>query len=326
LTNLCENSPGRIDYRRWLVEVFIDRGELNHMNGRTIDAENDFQAAITQAVKLRSEPLSPDFRRTMGSALINLSEILVLKCQFAEAHTAADRAVNLLRPLAGPGAGPDATTRDRWLLAMALTDRGVASREAGNHDSTAHDFDEAEQVARSVALDDEIYDDAQFQLASIANRRGELLSTDHSKLPQSDNGYEQATEILTKLIANHKSIPHYREEIVVTLGGRAAVRLAMKRIPDAQHDCEVALVHLDWLTAEQTRKGAPENPQYLSLHGQVLSVQSRIHFLQGRLSDGRSARAQAVEKLSRAIELDPARAADKVLLEQINSGPAQLEQ
>ncbi|HEX3450037.1 MAG TPA: protein kinase, partial [Isosphaeraceae bacterium] len=326
LTNLCENDPGRVDYRRWLVEVFIDRGELNHMNGRTIDAENDFQAAISHADRLRSEPLSPNFRRTMGSALINLSEILVLKCQFAEAHTAADRAVNLLRPLAGPGAGPDATTRDRWLLAMSLTDRGVASRESGNRDSAAHDFDEAAHVAGSVAPDDEVYDDAQFQLATIANQRGDLLRMDPAKVHESENNYVQAAQILTGLIGNHKLIPHYREEMAVTLCGRAAVRLAMNRIPDAQQDCEAALVHLDWLTAEQTRKGGPENPQYLSLRGQVLSVQSRIHFLQVRLPDGRSARAQAVEKLSRAIELDPARAADKVLLEQINAGPAQLEQ
>ena len=53
LTTLCENDPGQADYRRWLVEAFIDRGELNHMNGRTIDAEKDFHAAIGHADKLR---------------------------------------------------------------------------------------------------------------------------------------------------------------------------------------------------------------------------------------------------------------------------------
>ena len=63
---------------------------------------------------------------------------------------------SLLRPLAGPDAGSESTTRDRWLLAMALTDRGVASREAGDRDRAAHDFDEAARVAGSVAQDDEI--------------------------------------------------------------------------------------------------------------------------------------------------------------------------
>jgi eukaryotic-like serine/threonine-protein kinase len=323
LTNLCENSPGRIDYRRWLVEVFIDRGELNHMNGRTIDAENDFQAAITNADKLRSVPLSPNYRRTMGPALINLSEILVLKCQYAEAHTAADRAVELLRPTASPDAGSAFTTRDRWLLSMALTDRGVASREAGNRDRAAHDFDQAAQVAGSVAQDDEVYDDSRFQLACIANQRGELLSTDLAKLPESEKNFEQASQTLTRLINNHKVIPHYREEMAVTLCGRAAVRFAMTRIPDAERDCEAALEHLTGLITERTRKGAPENPQYLSLLGQVLNLQSRIHFLRGRLPEGRRTHAEAVEKLSRAIELDPARAADKVRLEQIQAGPAQ---
>ncbi len=57
----------------------------------------------------------------------------------------------------------------------------------------------------------------------------------------------------------------------MTLGGRAAVRLAMSHIPDAQRDCEAALDHLGWLIAEQTRKGAPENPEYLSLLGTVLA-------------------------------------------------------
>ena len=111
----------------------------------------------------------------------------------------------------------------------------------------------------------------------------------------------------------------------MTLCGRAAVRLAMNRIPDAQRDCEAALEHLAWLIGEQTRKGAPENPQYLSLLGQVLARQSRIHFLQGRSPEGQKTQAEAVEKLSRAIELDPARAADKVRLEQIKAGPAQSE-
>ena len=109
----------------------------------------------------------------------------------------------------------------------------------------------------------------------------------------------------------------------MTLCGRAAVRVAMARIPDAQRDCEAALDHLAWLIEEQTRKGAPENPQYLSLLGQVLDQQRRIHSLEGRTPEGQSTHSQAVEKLSRAIQLDPARAADKVRLEQINARPAQ---
>jgi hypothetical protein len=61
---------------RWLVETLSDLGELNHMNGHTLDAESNFHAAIGHADKLRSVPFSPTYRSAMGSALINLSEIL----------------------------------------------------------------------------------------------------------------------------------------------------------------------------------------------------------------------------------------------------------
>ena len=324
-TTLCEIDPGKADYRRWLVESFTDRGELNHMYGRTIDAENDFHAAITHAAKLGSAPISPDYRRAMGSALTDLSEVLVLKCQHAEALAAADQAVDILSPAARPDAGSGFRTRDRWLLALALTDRAVASREAAYRDRAARDFDEAARIAGSVAEDDESYDDSQFQLACIANGRAELRSTDQQALLQSEKNYEQAAQFLTRLIRKYTLAPHFREEMTVTMCGRAAVRVAMARIPDAQRDCEAALDHLTWLIDEQARQGAPENPQYLSLLGQVLDQQSQIHFLQGRSPEGQSTRSQAVEKLSRAIQLDPARAADKVKLERIDARPAQLK-
>jgi serine/threonine-protein kinase len=326
LTTLCENHPGRAEYRRWLVESYIDRGELNRMNGRTIDAEKDFHAAIDHADKFQSSPISADYRRAMASALIDLSEVLVLKDQHGEAHTAADQAVDLLRPLASPAAVSDATTRDRWLLSMALTDRGVASKGAGDRDPATQDFDEAARVAESIAEDDKIFDDAQDQLACIANQRGELLSTDVAKLTESEKAYEQSYKILSGLINKHKVIPLYREQMAVALCGRAAVHIARNDIPDAQRDCEAAQGHLAWLIAEQTRKRAPENPQYLSLFGQVLTQQSRIYFLQKRLQEARTTRLEAVEKLSRAIELDRARVADKARLDQIKAGPAQSQE
>ena len=281
------------------------------MNGRTIDAEKDFQAAIGHAEGSQPLSLPPAYRSALASALIDLSEILALKSQYTEARNAADRAVELLRPLAGSIASSEFTTRDQWLLSMALTDRGTASQETGDRGIATHDFDEAERVAASIAQDDEIFNDAQDQIACIAIRRGELLKKDPAKLVESEKNFDQASGILASLIENHKLIPHYREEMAVTLCGRADVRLAMSRIPDAQSDCQAALGHLDRLIGEQTQKGAPENPQYLSLAGQVLALQSRIHFLQGRASESRKTHAQAVEKLSRAILLDPARQEDK---------------
>ena len=98
----------------------------------------------------------------------------------------------------------------------------------------------------------------------------------------------------------------------------------MNRIADAQRDCEAAL-ELSCLVDRRTDpQGSSGKPQYLSLLGQVLDQQSRIHFLQRTVARGyEHAFAEAVEKLSRAIQLDPARAADKLRLEQIKARPAQ---
>ena len=113
--------------------------------------------------------------------------------------------------------------------------------------------------------------------------------------------------------------------MVAALCGRAGVRLSAARLPDAQRDCEAALDHLAWLFGEQVRKGAPENPQYLSLLGRVQARLRRIHQLQGRPEACRQAREEAVEKLSRAVQLDPARATDRARLERIQADPAREE-
>ena len=83
---LCQEDPGQADYRRWLVETLVDRGELYHMNDRSSDAENDFHAASDQASPLLKLPVpASDHRRAKASALINLSEILTLKNHHLEA-------------------------------------------------------------------------------------------------------------------------------------------------------------------------------------------------------------------------------------------------
>src|SRR5262249_50745855 len=95
---------------------------------------------------------------------------------------------------------------------------------------------------------------------------------------------------------------------------------------DAQRDCEAALDHLAWLIGEQVRKGAPENPQYLSLLGRVQARLSRIHQRQGRPEACRKAREEAVENVGEAVRLDPARAADRAWLERIKADPSRWDE
>ena len=50
-----QEFPQVPEYRRWLVEAHMDRGELNRMYGKTADAEQDLHAAIADAAGLLSQ-------------------------------------------------------------------------------------------------------------------------------------------------------------------------------------------------------------------------------------------------------------------------------
>src|SRR5262249_19736841 len=145
-----------------------------------------------------------------------------------------DQAVGLLGPLAGAAPTSDFATRDRWLLCMALIDRGVASEGAGDRDAARRDLDEAERVAGQVPRGDAVFDDAQFQIACACSRRGDLdlLAKAPPRPLESFENYERASRILDRLIGDHAVIPHYREALATTHSGRAAARLALGQIPD----------------------------------------------------------------------------------------------
>jgi tetratricopeptide (TPR) repeat protein len=178
-------------------------------------------------------------------------------------------------------------------------------------------------LAADVAPDNDVFDDAQFEIAHIANDRAELIAKKHSQLPEAQNNYDRASQILERLIKDHALVPHYREELSVTLCGRAAVQLALGDVPAAQRDCRTAVDQLARLIEEQNRNSGPENPEYLSLLGRVLAQESRIYLSQGRLDDSRKAFAEAIEKLDRAIAIDPARATDKLTVDRIKTDSVQ---
>jgi tetratricopeptide (TPR) repeat protein len=320
LSDLAERDPESADYARWLVETLIDRGEVNHMSSRTIDADHDFQKAIDRLDQLRSaRPAAWDHSDTRASALINLSEVQLLQRRLKEAHTSADAAVSLLSSLIDATERSAARSRYCWLLAMALLDRGVASKSAGEDERAKLDLDLAKRAASQITAEDDFYNDAQFQTACIANQRGDLLTHDPSTVAASEKSYDESVQILGKLMKDHQQVPHFRQELAVAYCGRAAAREAMGRLPEALRDCQAAVEQIQGLMAEQERKGASENAQYESVLGQVLARQSRIMFLQARTPEGKQDLALSIEKLKRALEIDPARATDRVILDSLEA-------
>src|SRR5262249_3172318 len=150
--------------------------------------------------------------------------------------------------------------------AMALTDRGTALLEAHEQAAALADFALAEKVANRILKASPEDPDARFQMACIFNRRGELFVGESPSLAKAEESYDRAASLLEKLIDTHKLIPHYREEMAVTLAGRAAVRArsGASRLAEAQRDCDAARTLLTGLIDGQRKKGIRLNPQYLS--------------------------------------------------------------
>jgi serine/threonine-protein kinase len=319
LAALSAEDPGRFEYPRWLVEALNDRGELYRMNGRSREAEALFNSAIARSEALLIWPIGPPYRRAKGSALINLSDVLVLEDRPQEARQWAGQAVELLEPIALGSTGSRQTARDRWLLSLALTLRGVAAGQVGDDRAAARDLDEAEAVAKAVKEDDRYYEDLQFQLAYIDRLRGERISRVPSSIDEAEAALERALRRLTDLIEKNQFMPQFEEEMAAALSARAAVRLAQHHLDDAQADCRAAIARLEHLIEDQARRRAPENPQYFSLLGQADLLAGRIQTDSGRPREGRRLRDQGVDHLRRAVQIDGARMQDARILDRIGA-------
>jgi serine/threonine-protein kinase len=314
---LSQADPANTKYHRMSAESLIDRGELHHLYGSADNAIRDMESALTRIEPLQS--VSADFRRTKAKALINLSELHLLRDEPDKAARRATEAVTLLEILVAVAPSGPMVDFDRWLLSMALADRASAAAESGELESTLADFGTAEEVALQIK-DEDVLNDAHFQVALISNQRADALRKEPSRQVQVANDYAQAARILEPLIKNYKYRPQYREEMAVSLTGSARLHLERQRPAQADRDIHSALDLLDKLIDEHARKGAPESAQYLSLQGRALFVASMLQASQGMSDEAEATRAKAIARIERSLEIDPARQRDRETLKAMRAG------
>ncbi len=327
LTALCRAQSDPFEYRRWLAEAVRERGELYDMHGQTKKAEEFFRSALEHSELLLIRPIASPYRRVKGSSLIDLAVNLVRQNRHVEARTAANQAVELLKPISLGKQKSAQRYRDAWFLCMALTSRGLASLEVGDDASAKRDFDDAETLANQViAADDDYDEDLEFQLACIDNHRGRLLGKSPESLDLAVGSLTRAVPRLLKLAENNQRSPHYREELAVTFFRRATARLSQERFGNAQTDCRESVGLLERLIQEQAQKGVADNPQYLSLLGQATVLAGRIELAQGRGPESQNSRRKGIEFIRRAVQIDEGRAQDKVMLDEIEAETSRVTQ
>ena len=310
LTKLSDEDPTSTVYKRWLTEAYKDRGALFLMNGKSREAERDSQMAILHAEGFFTTPLDPNYRRAKGAALINLSEVKLMKKEHEPARLAAHQAVELFKPLADVSEPTDRTITDRWHMALALTGRANVFKMTGQTADALRDFDAAEHYALLTLQDAPTNNDARYQRDITLIRKGELLALDPTTRDEALKCLNESIGDLELLIKDFNENTSYPEGLAFGLSHRANLQLAIGRLELAAADASAARRRLEKLIDDGSRSGPFENVEYVSSLGRTFEILSRITVAKGDAKAGRDHLIKAIDKLTRCVHIDPLRRVD----------------
>lgn len=299
---------------RMLVSGRNDRGEVHRMNGKSRLAEMDYDAAIELIERLEHSLKPADFASRKASALINRSELRVLRGQYQEAKVDAEQSVALLEFSIQQTESPSTRDELRWLLAMALTDRGIAIAETATTKTGEADFRRALEVAKEVPADSLYFEDMRWQNAVTLSRLGGFLGSDVTRRTESEQRFNESAQIFQQLIKDSRDLPFYREELSIALMGRARMRLHLGALKLAEQDWISAAAIIDGL-----RRQFPSCPQYLSLQSSATALAADVRAREGRNDESRRLMSDAAELVEQAIQLDPDRELDRRSLANLRS-------
>jgi tetratricopeptide (TPR) repeat protein len=311
--SILDHPARKFPARRGLANVLMDLGELHQANGSRSLAEQEHRRASEQVLKLDDDPIRAYYLKYKSSSLITLSGLVRERGAFEESRTLADQAVKLLeKPLEKPP--PWWRDQDRWLLALAVYQRGLALRDLKNGASAHNDFDRAQLVARAIPVDSPFYTDAQYAIAMVLVSAAEkpakpgLQATDMAAL------LDQAIPMLQNLVRDAAEMPHFREGLCHAFAERCQIMIALNRDNEAAKDCAHALV-----LANELHQFMPDNPGYLSLLGRATALEGRVAKLRVETGLAQRRLTESVGLLKQALQRDPDRYFDRVRLEALET-------
>ncbi len=314
-TRLLDHPRRRYDAIRGLVADYVDRGELYRINVSSRLAQEEFHHALDWVEQLRTDPDPSFFTKLKSSALIDRSEVLVLLGRASEAREDADRAVSLLVPPASSRAKSPPNDHTVWLIAMSLTDRGVAAHEMNDLKAAENDFTEAISWLQEIPERSDEFFNRECQKGIALARFGILLGQQQSRRGEAGKQLEKSVDVLRKIAKQSPDTPAYQEELAIALDGRGRLRIAMRLLKDSQQDCEEAETLLTGL-----RNAAPANPQYLSLLSITKTLAADLANSNGQNAEAKKLQSTAIALLAESLRIDPERVLDRRRYEQLERG------
>ena len=317
LAALHTEFPSDFGAAQWLVEAMTNRGELFHVNGQLGPAGQSYARAVERSTDLLAWPIGRPYRNARGAALLDLADVLFSEGDAQAARSKADEAVGLLEAVVREGKGGDQSGHDQWLLAMALCIRGASERRLGDETAAARDLDAAQSAIEAIPAGDPSRNDAEFLLVQVDRRRGEPIL---GRAPTSAGKLlDRARDRLEAQIRRDGLRSHLLEERVALQAARAGVYLIEHDFEKARDQARQAITWNKALVGSRQPNKGPENPEYLSLLGRAEALSAQIQEALHHPDDAEILRRDAAGHISRAIQLDQARAQDARLLNAIRS-------
>jgi tetratricopeptide (TPR) repeat protein len=304
LQKLVEDRAGGGEAREWLVQTIFDRGGLYQLSGNTQRAEQDYRSAAARADELLSHADSTAYSRIKGEILVNLSDILALRGKSSEAYAVAALGVDLLeQAIEGDKKG---TTGDRvrWLLAVALTTRGVTAKKTPAQKSAEHDFRRATELSEQLPQGSDYFTSGQLQMGLALNELGRLLGENAANYPTAKQAFDRAIQVLEPLAKESSEYRYYRKALAAALAGRAAL-YPSEEISSAQKDCDQAVAILTGILNSE-----PENPNYLSQQADALELAGKLAIRRRKIDEARKLLDAAISHLDHVLRIDVNRATD----------------
>jgi tetratricopeptide (TPR) repeat protein len=249
------------------------------------------------------------FRRTLGTILLDRSDLEYLQGRFDASEQSARQAIDLLDLLKEAAVG-DVNPLDPLLWAMAVHYLAIAQREQGKTDDALASHERAvgrlralvgPKAARGVRFWDQ---ETRRERARTWGGKADRRAAAAADLAEVISGAE-------KLVEEYPHDPLYRDALAATYLRRGELHLLLGQLGPAAADLEKSLA-----LSRRVIDSYGAQSAYLGTRGQTYVALGRVSFALGKAAEAAERFKNAITVLKKGLEKDPDNVHHRRALEQ----------
>jgi serine/threonine protein kinase len=307
--DLSKRFPDEPVYRDNLAQTLRDYAMFQKLLGKLREAAATIDRAKALTDGLENELSPTSFQRTMGTTLLDRSDLEYMLGRFDAAEQSARAALALLDGLKEAPADNAFPTDPLW-VAVAEHFIAIAEREQGKTDDALAWHDKAIGHVRALVgrkpsrgvfyWDQETRRERDRTWARIPDRRAAAV-----------DDLADVIKAAEKLVEEYTHDPHLRDAVAASYLRRGELYLLLGQLGSADEDLEKSL-----LLSRDVINHYGQQSAYLGTRGQAYLARARLSASQGKPAEAAKMLENAIAVLKRGLEKDPDNALHRLALEQ----------